>query len=183
MSTERMRDLFAQMASYNAWINAKLYKSAGELSMSELHTDRGAFFGSVHRTLNHIAVADRIWLRRFAEHPSCHEVLAPVRMLPAPQSLDEILFPNLSDLSEHRIVLDALIERWATGLKDSDLCDVLCYSNLKGVRTCKRFSAIVLHFFNHQTHHRGQVTTLLSQFHKDVGVTDLLALVPDEEQP
>ena len=175
-----MRDLFVQMASYNTWINAKIYKTAGELSMDELHADRGAFFGSVHRTLNHIAVADRIWLRRFAEHPRFGEVLEPVRMLPAPQSLDEILFADFRKLSEHRAVLDALIERWAAGLANSDLSQVLCYSNLKGVRTCKRFSAIVLHFFNHQTHHRGQVTTLLSQFHKDVGVTDLLALVPDD---
>ena len=79
-------------------------------------------------------------------------------------------------------MLDGVIERWVKSLTDSDLSQVLCYTTSKGARVCKRFSGLVLHFFNHQTHHRGQVTTLLSQFGKDVGVTDLLALLPIEEQ-
>lgn len=175
-----MRDLLRLLASYNTWMNAKLYKAAGELTADELAEDRGAFFGSVFRTLNHIAVADRIWLRRFAEHPSQPEVLAPVRALPLPKSLDEILFPDLDQLSAHRAMLDAVIERWVGGLTDADLNQTLRYTNSKGAQA-KRLSGLVLHFFNHQTHHRGQATTLLSQFGKDVGVTDLLALLPNEE--
>ena len=177
-----MRDLFVLMASYNTWMNAKLYGCAKELSSDELRADRGAFFGSVLGTLNHIAVADRIWLQRFSEHPSGHEALSAVRLLPRPKSLNEILFSDLDELSEHRTMLDGVIERWAESLTDADLSQVLCYPTLKGSRVCKRFSGLVLHFFNHQTHHRGQATTLLSQFGKDVGVTDLLTLVPVEEQ-
>ena len=177
-----MRDLFAHMASYNTWMNAKLYKCASELSADELGADRGAFFGSILGTLNHIVVADRIWLRRFAEHPSRHEALSAIRDLRPPRSLNEILFADFKELSEHRTMLDGVIERWASSLTDPDLSQVLCYATSKGGRVCKRFSGLVLHFFNHQTHHRGQVTTLLSQFGKDVGVTDLLALLPIEEQ-
>lgn len=177
-----MRDLFALMASYNTWMNAKLYESANELSPDELRADRGAFFKSVLGTLNHIVVADRIWLQRFAEHPSSHGALAALRLLPTPRSLNEILFSDLSELSAHRKMLDGAIERWVESLTDSDLSQVLCYTTLKGARVCKRYSGLVLHFFNHQTHHRGQVTTLLSQFGRDVGGTDLFTLLPIEEQ-
>ena len=175
-----MRDLFELMASYNTWMNARLYKCASALSPDELCADRGAFFGSVIGTLNHIAVADRIWLQRFAEHPSAHGALEAVRLLPRPRSLNEILFSDFNELSEHRTLLDGIIEQWARSLTDSQLSQPLCYTTTKGDRICKRFSGLVLHFFNHQTHHRGQVTTLLSQSGRDVGVTDLLALLRNE---
>ncbi len=176
-----MHDLFTLMASYNTWMNAKLYKCASELSAEQVSADRGAFFGSVIGTLNHIAVADRIWLQRFAAHSTRFEALAPVRDLHTPRSLDEILFANLDELTEHRTMLDGVIERWVQGLEDSDLSQVMCFNRMNGERLCKRLSGLVLHFFNHQTHHRGQATTLLSQFGKDVGVTDLLVRLPAEE--
>lgn len=176
-----MRELFVLMASYNTWMNAKIYKTASELSVDELRADKGAFFGSVWGTLNHIAVGDRIWLQRFAEHPSQHVALAEIRVLKKPQSLDEMLFADLDELMHHRTMLDGLIERCVKGMTDSDLDHVLCYTNTKGVRFCRRFSHLLQHVFNHQTHHRGQVTTLLSQFGKDVGVTDLFALLPNQE--
>ena len=175
-----MRDLFVLLASYNTWMNAKLYEAAGELTADQLSADRGAFFGSILGTLNHIAVADRIWLQRFAQHFARHEALAEVRLLPRPGSLREILFSDISQLSEHRAMLDGVIERWVGSITDSDLGQVVCYTSTQGIRSCKRFSSLLLHFFNHQTHHRGQVTTLLSQVGKDVGVTDLLALLPNE---
>lgn len=177
-----MRDLFALMAKYNTWMNAKVYTSASELSHEELRADRGAFFGSVLGTLNHIAVADRIWLQRFAELDPPGGALSEMRLLPKPQSLNEMLFSDLDELSQHRMMLDGVIERWVEDLKDSDLSQVLSYTTSAGARIRKRVSGLVLHFFNHQTHHRGQVTTLLSQNGRDVGVTDLLALLPVEQQ-
>jgi uncharacterized damage-inducible protein DinB len=176
---ERMHDLFVLMAAYNEWMNTKVYAAASELSTEELRADRGAFFGSVFGTLNHTVVGDRIWLQRFAEHPARPGALEWVRRLAKPKSLDEILFTNLAELVEHRRKLDAAIIDWVASLSDADLDHVLRYSTSKGV-VAKRLSSLVLHFFNHQTHHRGQVTTLLSQFGKDVGVTDLVALIPDE---
>jgi uncharacterized damage-inducible protein DinB len=105
-----------------------------------------------------------------------------VRALPRPQSLREILYFDLDELSEHRTTLDGIIEQWVAGLTESELDQGLSYARLDGSQHCNRFSSLLLHFFNHQTHHRGQVTTLLSQFGKDVGVTDLLALVPNERK-
>lgn len=175
-----LKDHFELLATYNQWMNSKVYEAAGHLSTNDLAKDRGAFFGSILGTLNHILVGDTIWLKRFAIHPSCATSLRKVADLPKPTSLDQIVFDDFGRLSEHRNWLDQRIIDWIAGLSDSDLDFVLSYRNSKGVAANKRYSSLVLHFFNHQTHHRGQVSTLLSQAGEDIGVTDLLALVPEE---
>jgi uncharacterized damage-inducible protein DinB len=171
------------LASYNEWMNAKLYEAAARLPPEEFAADKGAFFGSLLGTLNHLVVADILWLKRFALHPSNHAALESLRRTPPPQSLDQRLFADLPALQEYRRRLDETIRQWAASLAESDLHHVLAYSNTKGVSFRRRFSDLVLHFFNHQTHHRGQATTLLFQAGVDVGVTDLLALIPDERLP
>ncbi len=175
-----LKDHFELLAIYNQWMNSKVYECAGHLTAKDLTTDRQAFFGSILGTLNHILVGDTIWLKRFATHPSCLSSLREVAELPRPTSLDQIVFDDLGRLSEHRAWLDQMIVSWAAELSESDLDFVLAYRNSKGVPANKRFSSLVLHFFNHQTHHRGQVSTLLSQAGEDIGVTDLLAQIPEE---
>ncbi|WP_421841879.1 DinB family protein [Marinobacter algicola] len=159
-----------------------MYDAAEHLSASELAKDRGAFFGSILGTLNHIVVADTVWLKRFVTHPSCANSFQTIAELESPTSLDQILFDDLGRLKEHRIWLDRQIIDWISQVSESDLDVVLGYHNMKGVAADKRYSSLVLHFFNHQTHHRGQVSTLLSQAGVDIGVTDLLELIPDETQ-
>ncbi len=175
-----MRDHVVLMAEYNEWMNLRLYAVAGNLSSQELLADRKAFFGSIMGTLNHIVVGDTLWLKRFAAHPANHLALDPVRQLPAPLSLDQVLFADFVSLSDHRKFLDLIIKQWAGSLTEQDLEHVLRYANTKGVVSHRRFSSLVMHFFNHQTHHRGQATTLLFQAGQDVGVTDLLAVIPNE---
>ena len=177
-----MRSTFTLLASYNEWMNTRVYAAAALLPHEELIANRGAFFGSILGTLNHLVVGDRIWLRRFASHPSKHAALKPLDTLPLPKSLDEILFIDLAALVEHRRMLDEVIKNWTESLNDADLSHVLHYTTMKGVVGMKRFSDLLLHFFNHQTHHRGQVSTLLHQAGKDVGVTDLLLLIPNAER-
>jgi uncharacterized damage-inducible protein DinB len=168
------------LASYNAWMNLKVYEAAARLDARELVRDRGAFFGSVLGTLNHIVAGDTIWLQRFATHPACGLSLRQVVELPAPVSLDQLLFADLQALATHRVWLDAQITQWIAGLTQSDLEHVLHYRNTRGIAANKRYASLILHFFNHQTHHRGQVSTLLQQAGEGIGVTDLLALIPDE---
>ncbi len=168
------------LAQYNAWMNARLYDAAAKLTPAELAQDRGAFFGSLLGTLNHLVVGDTLWLKRFAAHPSAFTALRPVRELPVPTSLGEMSFTGLAPMRSRRELLDCAISGWAAELVEADLDHVLEYVNMKGVAARKRTDALILHFFNHQTHHRGQATTLLSQAGIDVGVTDLLALIPNE---
>jgi uncharacterized damage-inducible protein DinB len=176
----KLSDHVGLMASYNEWMNWKLYEVSGALSAEALTLDRHAFFGSLLGTLNHIVVADTIWLKRFALHPANYRELDPIRHLPHPPSLDQILFADFGELSRHRKMLDAVISSWANGVTDADLNQVLQYANTKGVVFARRFFSLVMHFFNHQTHHRGQATTMLSQAGIDVGITDLLALIQNE---
>ena len=167
------------LASYNAWMNTKLYDAAAKLSPHELALDRGAFFGSILGTLNHLVVADTIWLKRFAVHPPQHTALDPVRQLPSPTGLDAVLFTDLTVLRQRRTLLDEAITTWAAALTAEDLAANLDYATTKGVVNRKNVAALLLHLFNHQTHHRGQATTLLAQAGVDVGVTDLVALIPN----
>ncbi|MBL1269715.1 MAG: DinB family protein [Halomonas sp.] len=172
---------FELMASYNKWMNTKVYDAASRLTTAELNEERGAFFGSIFGTLNHVVVADTIWLKRFAAHPaSSARTLAVIVDLPAPQRLDELMFDDLEGLKAHRRWLDTVIINWVGALTDDDLSTTLSYHNTKGVASKRRYSSLILHFFNHQAHHRGQASTLFSQAGVDIGVTDLLALIPEE---
>ena len=173
-------DHICLMARYNEWMNAKLYEAARHLSDEELAADRKAFFGSIIATLNHLVAGDTIWLRRFSAHPTNFPALAVLNDLPVPASLDQILFPDIRSLSAHRKQLDQIILDWAHSITEPDLDVVLGYTNMKNVAAKRNLFSLLMHFFNHQTHHRGQVTTLLSQAGVDVGVTDLLMLIPDE---
>jgi uncharacterized damage-inducible protein DinB len=103
-----------------------------------------------------------------------------VRRRERPDALDQILHSDLGALREERRQLDALIAAWTAELSIADLDHVLEYRNMKGEPMRKLFGSLVLNLFNHQTHHRGQATTLLSQAGIDVGVTDLVALIPQE---
>ena len=171
---------FRMLAEYNEWMNARLYESSGRLSAEELSRDRGAFFGSLLGTLNHLVVGDTIWLKRFAEHPAKPAALEAVRRLPMPAALDQVLFTGLPDLAARRTVLDAAITSWSAVLTQADLDHVLHYTNTRGVSSQRRMSKLLTHFFNHQTHHRGQASTLLFQAGQDIGATDLLVLIPNE---
>lgn len=166
------------MAIYNDWMNAKAYEAARRLTDEELSLDRKAFFGSIIGTLNHLVAGDTLWLKRFARHPANHASLEPIRQLPAPQSLDQILLSDIRELSEHRAWLDQVIIEWSRSITELDLECTLNYTSMKGAPADKSYYGLIMHFFNHQTHHRGQVTALLSQAGVDVGDTDLVALIP-----
>lgn len=168
-----------QLAAYNRWMNDKLYQAAATLPDEVLYGERGAFFGSLFGTLSHIVVGDIVWLRRFATLPYGAEVLQPVRLWPQPAALDARPAANLAELAVLRQQLDSLIEQWAATLDERVLAQDLAYRTMRGDDCLKALGGVLLHFFNHQTHHRGQASTLLSQAGVDVGVTDLLALLPD----
>ena len=173
-----MCEHFRLMAQYNEWMNTRLYDSALTLPAGEVVADKGAFFGSLYGTLNHILLADMIWLHRFATHPAAHPSLDTVRAMPKPTTYD-VRQGDLATLRERRAALDKVITAWTAELTEEDLGHVLKYKNIAGTAFSRSFSALVMHFFNHQTHHRGQATALLSQAGVDMGSTDLLMIVPE----
>jgi len=172
---------FELMAKYNQLMNKQVYSAAEKLDDTQLREDRGAFFGSILGTLNHLLVGDIIWLKRFAGHPKDYQSLQYLGTYPKPSALTEILHSDFSELQKARIKLDDLISEFSLEASEEDYDFELSFNNVKGQPFKKQFGFLVQHFYNHQTHHRGQVTTLLSQLGIDVGVTDLLALIPDAE--
>ncbi|MEC7119154.1 MAG: DinB family protein [Pseudomonadota bacterium] len=171
--------IFYVMADYNAWMNQKIYWAVRKLTPEQLAQDRGAFFGSILGTLNHLVVGDIIWLKRFATYPTFTQGLAPIADYPQPQALNQLLYPDLDTLQHQRLQLDQLISHWITQITEKSLADELCYTNSKGIRHCKTLGHLILHFFNHQTHHRGQISTLLHQAGQDIGTTDLVFRLPE----
>jgi uncharacterized damage-inducible protein DinB len=166
------------MAEYNQNLNERVYATAAGLSAEQLSCDRAAFFGSILGTLNHLVVGDIVWLKRFAAHPVNFALLEPVRSMLPPVSLSQILQTNFGVLRAQRQALDWVICDWVEGLGPDDLDLVVDYQDMQGVPARRQLGSLLCHFFNHQTHHRGQVTTLLSQAGLDVGVTDLLNILP-----
>jgi uncharacterized damage-inducible protein DinB len=171
-------ELFRLMADYNRWMNRNLYDCAAELTAEELERDRGAFFGSISGTLEHLVVTDLLWLKRFRLHPT-GAPLAVLDAVEAPKTLDETMFADFAEMRARRQELDDLIVAWIGGLGDDDLAGDLTYRRMNGDTHAKAYAPTLLHFFNHQTHHRGQVTTLLFQAGVDPGVTDLVVRVPE----
>lgn len=155
-------DLFVIYSQYNTWMNGKLYDVCAEMPDSVRREDRGAFFKSIHGTFNHILLADRIWLGRFIGQPFAFE------------SLDQELYADFDELHREREKTDADIESWLSTLYEEDLGSPLVFVSSMDKRE-HRFALrhCMLHVFNHQTHHRGQITTLITQLGYDTGVTDL----------
>jgi uncharacterized damage-inducible protein DinB len=167
------------MAKYNQLMNQRIIDASSQLSEGELLEDKGAFFKSVLHTLNHIMIGDILWLKRFSAHPSKFISLNQLSVIAKPERLDELLFDNLPALQEQRSALDKIIINWCDELDEADLNSVLSYTNFKGEIHNKRLGDLILHLFLHQVHHRGQVTTLLSQQGIDFGETDLPEIVPE----
>jgi uncharacterized damage-inducible protein DinB len=157
-----MKSRFEQLASYNKWANARIYEAALALDESDYRRDVGAFFKSLHGTLNHLLVADRIWMKRLTgegEHPD---------------RLDAIIHEDRWQLAAARADEDDRIIRFVASLDDAVLAGTLKYATTSGKPFEQSRADVLSHFFNHQTHHRGQITTLLTQAGVDVGVTDLV---------
>lgn len=175
------RDLiesYAFLAKYNRWFNEQLYNACEKLSDEERKRDRGAFFDSIHQTLTHLVLADKMWLKRFIQQGTAFAALPPELLaMPEGAGYTSDLHPDWQDLRSTRKALDAAIEGWLEEMQPEFPLSTMRYTNTKGVARAHPAWKALSHFFNHQTHHRGQVTTLLTQAGVTVGVTDLIALV------
>lgn len=165
------------LAEYNQLMNQRQFDAADNLSKDDLDKNKGAFFKSVLGTLNHIMVGDIIWLKRFAEHPSSTDLLSYFCTIDKPKSLDALLFTELDKLKEEREKTDKIIINWIGSLSDADIDGCITYKNMAGQPFTQPFASLINHLFLHQVHHRGQITTLLSQYGVDFGETDLIEII------
>ncbi len=146
-----MKSRYRMFAGYNAWCNERLYEAAAKVADADYRADRGAFFKSLHGTLNHLLVGDRIWMRRFTGAGE------------QPPGLDAILYDDFEALRAARRSEDTRISRYIERLSEDDLNRILRFRTVVNPQTIEQPLAPALdHFFNHQTHHRGQAHALLS---------------------
>ena len=165
------------LGQYNHWMNRRLIAACEKLPEADRRQQRGAFFGSVHGTLNHVLWGDQMWLGRFAAQAAFVALPVELLSLPADAVHATELYCHWPDLVAQRERVDQAIEDWLAEMQPEFLTSTMRYNNTQGqLREHPTWRALT-HFFNHQTHHRGQVTTLLSQAGVDMGVTDLIALV------
>jgi uncharacterized damage-inducible protein DinB len=157
-----MKQHFQMFATYNRWANRVVYDAAATLDEEEMNRLTGAFFGSLIGTLNHILVADRIWLKRFTGAGD------------APTRLDTILHEDFPGLLAARQAEDARLAAYVDSLSEETIAADITYSPLTNPAVITHpLGPALTHMFNHQTHHRGQVHCLLTQFGAKPGATDL----------
>ena len=146
-----MIDHYRMFADYNRWANRLLYQATGGLSDAQYREDKGAFFGSLHHTLNHLLVTDRIWMKRFTGSGE------------APASLNAILFDDFASLASARAAEDERIIAWIHTLTEENLAGRFTYTPVTNpVPVTQRLAPPLAHLFNHQTHHRGQCHMMLT---------------------
>jgi len=142
---------FRRFALYNQWANARLYDACADLSEADYMAPRKAFFGSIHRTLNHLLLVDRIWLSRIDGGT------------PITDPLDTELYTDFATLRPARVEQDKAIIDYIAAQTEATLDAMKTYANASGQPQETRHSTILHHYFNHQAHHRGQVHDMLSQ--------------------
>ena len=167
---------YQALARYNSWINKNLYDLAAQLSDEDRKRDVGAFFGSIHATLSHLLLTDRVQLGRFIGPDKTVSYDAEAKPIVV-KALDQQLYDDFETLRRERTATDKLIEEWTEKISAEWLTGTMRYHSMSdGGDWDVPLWIAVTHFFNHQTHHRGQVTTMLKQFGLDPGVTDFMPL-------
>lgn len=169
-----MIHVFLMQAKYNLKMNQQLYQACQQLSDEQIKQDRGAFFGSLFNTLNHLIIADSYWLYKCCGDKSKVALLDGAGKPVAIKSVNDVLTDDFSILWRWRRQLDENIVEFIEGLSERDIAQEINHTTADGVETRYSLTKVLTHFFNHQTHHRGQATTLLSQMNVDYGCTDLL---------
>jgi uncharacterized damage-inducible protein DinB len=157
------------MAAYNAEMNRRLYDAAGRLSDGERRASHGAFWGSIHGTLVHILWGDSQWMSRFDDWP---KPATPIKQ-------SDHFLEDWADLRAARDNGDGDISRWAAKVDEAWLdADLVWFSGAAGREITAPKRLLVTHFFNHQTHHRGQAHALLTAVGQQTGDTDLFLVIP-----
>lgn len=166
----------ALMARYNAWQNAELVKSLEILSEADLRAERGAFFGSIFKTVNHLLWGDTLWISRFDGGSGPAET--DLTKTDTTDTTD-----SLAQWSAERSVADARFIAWADRVSEADLQgDLTWFSGSIQADISKSRPLCIMQMFNHQTHHRGQVHAMLGAAGAPMYTTDI-PFIPSSFMP
>jgi uncharacterized damage-inducible protein DinB len=166
-----MKAHFRRMAAYNRWANARLYEAVGTLPAAEIAAPRSGFFPSLLKTLNHLLVGDTVWMSRL--DGDGHHGIA---------GLDQVLHRDLAALRAARAAMDDRIVAFVDRLAPPRLSEDLVYRTVAGDPMKTQVAQVLAHFFNHQTHHRGQAHAMLSDAKVSPPVLDLIYFLRDHPQ-
>jgi uncharacterized damage-inducible protein DinB len=165
-----MKTHFERMARYNRWANRRLYGAVAQLDPEEIHAPRSGFFPSIAKTLNHMVVTDRIWMGRFTGRLSDHK------------RLDEAPYDDFAALTAAREAEDQRIIAFFKALPPTQIESVLDYKNMAGESKSSELLPLLAHFFNHQTHHRGQAHGMLTSTRVAPPSLDLVLFIYEDKE-
>ena len=167
---------FLLLAKYNRWMNDSIYKTCLEMGQSNVDKNQNSFFSSISKTLNHLLLGDLVWLYR------CSGDKEVMRFVDGNgddfkiRSLDQVIFSKLEGLWEKRKDVDKSIVAYVESLNPNQVNESIEYRSTDGCLHSKDLGTVLTHWFNHQTHHRGQITALIQQQGYEFGTTDLILI-------
>jgi len=167
------------MSLYNQRMNSQLMGHCLTLSSDVLEQDTHSFFPNIVSYWNHILFGDLILMARLASNNIANLSSADFSEFPSPISPKDIYHGTLLDITSLRAQVDKLIIRYCDNLTEEDCDRFITYTTTEGVTITKAVADVTQHIFNHQAHHRGQLTCLLSQAGVDYGCMDLPVIVAE----
>ncbi|WP_419904981.1 DinB family protein [Kiloniella sp.] len=171
--------ILTMMARYNQRMNSQLLSVCAGLSQEQLHRDTGSFFCSILDYWNHIMFSDLVLMARMRSQGINPSKLQSLDDFPAATSPKDRYYDSLESFSAHRHKLDVILSNWCETLSTKDISSILSYQSTQGDHVRQKAIDIIHHIFQHQTHHRGQITCLLSLNGVDYGCTDLPVIVAE----
>ncbi|MGE5624264.1 MAG: DinB family protein [Bacillota bacterium] len=163
----RPREYFEALAGYHIWAHRRLLKALEPMGDAAYHADQGLFFRSVHRTLNHLLLVDLLWHGRLTGKPF------------AVSGLDQELVKERSRLAEEMLRAAETLRGLMAKLDDAQLERPSAYQDTEGKRREYPLCLQLAHAFNHATHHRGQVTAVITRLGHESPVLDLPVFLLD----
>ena len=167
---------FLLLAKYNRWMNQSIYKTCLAMGQDSVDKNQHSFFSSISKTLNHLLLGDLVWLYR------CSGDKGVMRFVDGDghdfkiTSLNQVIFSKLEELWEKRKSVDNEIVKYIENLSSDRVNELVEYRSTDGGLHSKELRTILTHWFNHQTHHRGQITALIHQQGYEFGTTDLILI-------
>jgi uncharacterized damage-inducible protein DinB len=168
-------DTFKLLARYNGHANTKMGQVLAQLNDKEWNQTLGGYYPSIRSLCSHLFVTDLNWLKRFARHRPFDYAEHPI--LQKHLVLGDLLFASFRDYDPDRRILDELLAKLIDELQPEVLLESLQYKDWRGIDQVREVGGLLLHMFNHETHHRGMISLYLDMLGKENDFSNLFVLL------